>query len=257
MFALERLGFPVWFVPTVQLSWHPGHGPSTRLATTQAAFDGFVDDLAGAPWLSEVGAVFSGYLGAAEQAGAVARLVSAVKARKPAALYLCDPVIGDGGGLFLPEAVAIAVRDQLLPAADIATPNRHELGWLTGSAPRDNAGLVAAARSLGVGEVAVTSAFADTGEIGNLAVAGGVHLASHLLLARAPHGAGDLLAALYLGARLVALSPEAALERAVRAVYGLLKLAEATGADELPLAAGQHLFAAAPERIAVSEIGKG
>ena len=31
VFALERLGFRVWFLPTVQLPWHPGHGAATRI----------------------------------------------------------------------------------------------------------------------------------------------------------------------------------------------------------------------------------
>jgi pyridoxine kinase len=29
VFALERMGFPVVFVPTVILPWHPGHGPAS------------------------------------------------------------------------------------------------------------------------------------------------------------------------------------------------------------------------------------
>ena len=36
------------------------------------------------------------------------------------------PIIGDTGSLFQPEAVAAAIRDRLLPLADIATPNRFE-----------------------------------------------------------------------------------------------------------------------------------
>ena len=32
VFALETLGHPVWAVPTVILPWHPGHGPSRRIA---------------------------------------------------------------------------------------------------------------------------------------------------------------------------------------------------------------------------------
>ena len=31
VFALERLGFPVIFVPTLVLPWHPGHGRATRM----------------------------------------------------------------------------------------------------------------------------------------------------------------------------------------------------------------------------------
>ena len=36
VFALERMGFPVWSVPTVVLPWHPGKGAATRLAIDEA-----------------------------------------------------------------------------------------------------------------------------------------------------------------------------------------------------------------------------
>jgi pyridoxine kinase len=243
VFALERMGFAVWFVPTVQLSWHPGHGPATRLPTPRTAFDGFVDDLAQAPSLGEVGAVLSGYLGGREQTRAIARLIAAVKARNPSARYLCDPNIGDGDGLFQPEAVASAVRDRLLPLADMATPNRHELAWLARRALKDNEGLAAAARQLGVGEVVVTSAFGPPGEIGNLVVmAEAVHLAAHPRLTQVPRGTGDLFAALYLAARLGGRSAAGAVERAGAAVFATVKLARDTDVDEIPLAAAQHFF---------------
>ena len=64
--ALESLGFPVWAVPTVTLPWHPGHGPSTRIVPPPAQFAAMVDDLAGSPWLGEVGAVITGYFGSPE-----------------------------------------------------------------------------------------------------------------------------------------------------------------------------------------------
>ncbi|MBN8999752.1 MAG: pyridoxal kinase, partial [Rhizobiales bacterium] len=79
-FALERLGFPVWQLATVTLPWHPGHGPASRIVPDAAAFEAMVADLAGAPWLGEVGGVLSGYLGAPGQAAAIARLVDAVRA---------------------------------------------------------------------------------------------------------------------------------------------------------------------------------
>ena len=44
------------------------------------------------------------------------------------------------------RTVAAAVRDRLLPLADMATPNRHELAWLTGQEAGDNDGLARAAR---------------------------------------------------------------------------------------------------------------
>ncbi len=132
VFALETLGFPVWAVPTVVLPWHPGHGPAGRIVPPPHEFATLMQDLERAPWLGEVGAILTGYLGHPEQADAVAGLIKAVKARNPNALYLCDPVIGDQKGLYVPEATANGIRDKLLPLADIATPNRFELSWLTG-----------------------------------------------------------------------------------------------------------------------------
>ncbi len=93
-----------------------------------------IDDLIGAPWLGEVGAVLTGYLGSAEQARSVARLVDGVQARNPRAIYAFDPVLGDdagrGGRLYVPEAQADAMRSHLLPRADLITPNAFELGIL-------------------------------------------------------------------------------------------------------------------------------
>jgi pyridoxine kinase len=243
VFALERLGFPVWFVPTVTLSWHPGHGPATRLVPEAEGFDGMVGDLAELPQLDEVGAVLSGYVGAAGQAAAVARLVAAVQDRNPGAHYLCDSNIGDEAGLFVPEAVAVAIRDRLVPLADMATPNRHELAWLTGREAGDNDGLATAARALGVGEVVVTSAFAGEGEIGTLTVTGGdVRLVAHQLLDDVPNGTGDLFSALYLAARLNGRAAGDAAERAEAVVFAVARRAHDTGVDELPLAAAQSLF---------------
>lgn len=133
VFALETLGHPVWALPTVILPWHPGHGRSTRVTISDTDFQSVIDDLIAAPWVGEVRAVLSGYLGSSGQAEGVSRLVTALKERNPKLIYACDPVIGDAGGLYVPEATATAIRDQLLPLANLATPNRFELAWLAGA----------------------------------------------------------------------------------------------------------------------------
>ncbi len=235
VFALETLGVPVWAVPTVTLAWHPGHGPSTRILPDRAAFASLLADLARASWLGEVGGVLSGYLGDASQAEAVAGLIAAVKARNPEALYLCDPVIGDRGGLYVAPALAEAIRDRLLPLADIATPNRFELEWLAGRALGHTTDLVAAARALAPAETIVTSAPAeDASRIGNLAVrAKSATLATHERIEHPPHGTGDLFAAVYLAARLA--ESEQALARASAVVASAVERAGERGADELML----------------------
>ena len=173
------------------------------------------------------------------------------------AIYLCDPIVGDSDGLFQPAAVAEAIRDRLLPLADIATPNRHELAWLTGRDLASNADVVAAARRLGVAETVVTSAFAPTGEIGAAVVtAAGAHLATHRRVAEAPHGTGDLFAALHLGHRLDGAPPVVAVERALSSVLALIDLAAETGADEMPLAAGQGAFLAPPSGVTIAPLAQ-
>lgn len=244
VFALERLGHPVWAVPTIVLPWHPGHGPATRIVPDADKFASMMDDLAGAPWLGEVGAIITGYLGDADQADAAAGLVEAVRARSPEALYLCDPVIGDAGGLYVPAGTAEAIRDRLVPLADIATPNQFELQWLTGIETASRDGMLEAAATMAPATVVATSAPGTTADrIGNLLVAEGrASLFEHQRHARPPHGAGDLTSALVTAGMLEGRRTEEAVERATCRVYSVLRAAVARGADELSLATDAALL---------------
>lgn len=236
VFALETLGFPVWAVPTVTLPFHPGHGPATRIVPTADAFAAMLADLEQTPWLGEVGGILTGYLGGAEQAASIARLIGAVKARNPDAVYVCDPVIGDSGGLYVPQATAEAIRDRLLPLADIATPNRAELDWLAGKTSGTLEEIAAAARSLPPPAMLVTSAPAGEGRIGNLWVERDTALlASHDIVAQPPNGLGDLTAALLLARRLDGNNTRETIRHVTAAVYEILSNASARGANELML----------------------
>ncbi|MBX9454042.1 MAG: pyridoxal kinase PdxY [Mesorhizobium sp.] len=237
VFALQQLGFPVWAVPTVVLPWHPGHGPATRIVPDPGQFAALVRDLESSPWIGEVGAVLSGYLGDADQAVAVASLVSAVKARNPKALYLCDPVMGDAGGLYVPEATAAAMRDLLMPLADIATPNRFELEWLAGETLGDNRAIGQAALRMGPSRMLVTSAHAlMAGSIGNLLVTPReMVLAEHRSVPKPPNGTGDLAAALFLARLMEGRSAEKALQITAASVFEVVARAVKRQADELML----------------------
>lgn len=243
VFALETLGHPVWAVPTVILPWHPGHGRASRIVPDPEHFADLLSDLESAPWIGEVGAVMSGYLGEAAQTDAVAALVRVVKARNPDAVYLCDPVIGDSGGLYVPLPVAEAMRDRLMPLADIATPNRFELEWLAGMTVSDAASLLTAAARAGRPTTLVTSIPAKVGQTGNVLVTGGKALwAGHEAFDNPPNGPGDLTSALLL-ARLMAGSPPGeALALATASVFDVMRRAGARGSDELMLAADAALL---------------
>lgn len=257
VFALEALGCAAWSVPTVVLPWHPGHSRATRIVPPAADFDALLADLADAPWIGEVRAVASGYLGDARQAAAVAKLVTALKRRRPDLLYLCDPVIGDARGIYVPEATAIAQRDVLIPLADIATPNVHELAWMAGG-PLDTAQeALAAARAFGPSTVLITSApGAAPGRIANLLVSSeGVWSLAHEALANAPNGTGDLTAGLMLAHMLHGRSAFEAASRALASVSAVVSLTVKSGADELLLAGNADLLRQPAASVTARPIG--
>ncbi|KXF76330.1 pyridoxamine kinase [Paramesorhizobium deserti] len=239
VFALETLGHPVWAVPTVILPWHPGHGPAKRIIPEEQQFDDLIADLERAPWLGEVGAVLSGYLGQALQAASIARLVKAVKARNPRACYLCDPVIGDEKGLYVPEATAIAIRDQLMPLADIAAPNRFELSWLTGVPLEDNRAIMEAALEAGPATMLVTSAVPMmAGSTGNILLTPTLAImAEHRHVDGPTNGLGDLTSAIFLARTMAGQPPEKILQGTTAAVFEIMARAAKRGADELMLEA--------------------
>lgn len=237
--ALQALGHEVWAVPTVLLAHHPGHGPVTPLPTAAAALATLLEELGDKERLGTVAAVLSGYLASAAQAAPISRLVDAVKAANPDALYCCDPVLGDDGVLYVAEEVARAVRDTLVPRADILTPNQFELGWLAGAPLRDGDDALRLARAMNARQVLVTSSEAMLrGNTGILLVKGEqAVMAENQELPDAPHGCGDLFAALHLGHLLNGLSAEKALEMATAGVFRALAYSARSGADEIDLVA--------------------
>jgi pyridoxine kinase len=251
-FALQRLGIDVWAVPTVLLSNHPGHGRFRGETTSAAALAALIDGLDAHGWLARCSGVISGYLGAADQARVVADAVRRVKGQNPHAVYLCDPVFGDDGGAYARPGVAEAMARELVPLADIVAPNRFELSSLTSKKIECEADAVAAARALGKAETVVTSVPFEGGRIGTVAVTReGAWAAAAPKIERVPNGSGDLLAALYLGARLQGRDAAGALSAACSAVDAVLHAS--AGADELRLVAAQGELAA-PGRLLTAEI---
>lgn len=257
-FALERLGFPVWQVPTIFLPWHTGHGPSTRIVPPAEGFAGVIGELAASPHLSEVGAVLTGYLGSPAQAEALAGFVTALKRVRPDALYVCDPVIGDAEGLYVPEATAAAIRDLLLPIADLATPNRFELAWLAGRTTETPADALAAARALGPARVMVTSAPAlmrnSTGVM--LATPTEAIVAEHPHLDGAPSGVGDLAGAIATAGLLEGRSDEKILAWVAAALFEMVARTLKGGHDELAVVAEQDVIVRPMAHVALRRLAE-
>ena len=269
VFALQRLGFEVWPLHSLQFSNHAGYDGFTGQVFSAEHLRDVIDGLAARGVMGECDAVLSGYLGAADAGLAVLDAVARVKAANPAALYACDPVMGDadragGGGLYVDDAWPGFFRDRALALADIVTPNVFELEVLSGATLATLDEAVAAARGLterGPGVVLVTGLRHDTtraDEIEVLAVTAQDawrSITPRLACDPQPNGAGDLLAALFLGHYLRVRDAAQALEAAVASNFAVLEATQIAGTRELQLIAAQdeivtprHRFAA--ERIA-------
>jgi len=244
VFSLEAMGHPVWSLPTVIMPWHPGHGKSTRIPLPAEPFGQALKEVAASAWSGRIRAVLTGYFASAEQVFAAADFVAQLKQSNPGLLYLCDPVVGDLSGLYVSDAIAEAIRDRLMPLADIATPNRFELGWLSGAAIDTNAQALDAALALGPRRVLVTSAVPMmAGGIGNLLLTDRhAFLAEHRMVGNPPNGLGDLTSSLFLSRLLKGDSEERALQMTTASVFEVLARAVKRGADELMLAEDYHSF---------------
>ncbi|XP_051564523.1 pyridoxal (pyridoxine, vitamin B6) kinase a isoform X3 [Myxocyprinus asiaticus] len=62
----------------------------------------------------------------------VVDIVQELKRANPNLVYVCDPVLGDNGAMYVPENLLPIYRDKVVPAADIITPNQFEAELLTG-----------------------------------------------------------------------------------------------------------------------------
>lgn len=258
VFALERLGLATWLVPTVWMPWHPGHGRSTRIATDPEALAAALAEIAESPTAAEIGTVVTGYFTDPAQIEATARLVERLRLVTPGLRLVVDPVIGDGHALYVPQAVAEALRDRLLPLADVATPNVFEAGWLSSLPVGSTAEAITAARALPVLTVVVTSAPAMmTRAIATLLVtADAATQFEHPKIDTAAHGTGDLLTALLAGRLALGQQLEPAVTRAVTSVFEVVARSARAGADELLLAAEQDVLLHPMAQVSVRRIGE-
>jgi pyridoxine kinase len=240
--ALQYLGHEVWAIPSVILSGHAGRATVTGEPVSADLMARLLDGLTRSGWLAHCDAVLSGYLGSAEQAGVVATAVRAVRKANPHALFCFDPVFGDNGRAYAKRGVAEAMASQLLPLADIITPNAFELASLASVPVRNPEEAHAAARRLARPLVLATSV-PDGARIGTLAVTPNEAVCvTTPFLEGVPHGSGDLLAALFLAQRLEGAELAAALIGSVGPVYALLCQSLRDRTDEMPLITARSLL---------------
>jgi pyridoxine kinase len=238
--ALERMGHHVIACPTVLLSNHLGHphvgGAAVGAETFSAVFDGLERN----GWLKDVGAVLTGYFPSPEHVRLTEAVIDRVRALRPDAPIVCDPVLGDRAeGLYVQDAVAEAVKHRLVPKATHIKPNLFELAYLSGHPVETLDDIVPAARALAGPAVLASSVPYPAGRLANVVVTGErAGFCTVPVEADVPHGTGDLLAALFVAEILKASSPSEAdlLRCAASAAAGVKSvIARSRGSDELNL----------------------
>jgi pyridoxine kinase len=244
VFALQRLGVEAWALDTVAFSNHTGHGQWRGTTVAAAAIAELFEGIAALGVLPQLDAVLSGYLGDAATGPLLLDIVARVRAANPRALFCCDPVIGDvDTGSYVTDGVAEFFRDRALASADIATPNRFELEYLTGrpiTTIAEAADAMARLRDRGAGIVLVTSLDTAPDRMTMLAAgAGGDWLVETPRLPATMNGCGDVTAALFLAHLLRGAALPEALGLTAAAMFALIETTVRLGRYELALVAAQ------------------
>lgn len=250
VFPLQRMGIDVWALNTVQFSNHTGYGKWRGQVYSGESVRDLIEGIADLDALNRCSGVLSGYMGDAGIGESILDAVKRVRKANPHALYCCDPVIGDlDTGVYVRDGIPEFMRDRAVPAADIVTPNKFELEFLSGMKVEKTADLAAAIKAvhaLGPKMVMVTSVrLRDTPDDAMDVV---VSTGTGLMRVRTPllpigvNGAGDAVAALFFGKFLQEQSAEKALAHAAAATYGLLKRTADAGSLEIMLVSAQDEF---------------
>uniref|UniRef100_A0A0V0G662 Pyridoxal kinase n=1 Tax=Triatoma dimidiata TaxID=72491 RepID=A0A0V0G662_TRIDM len=130
-FPLQVLGFEVDAINSVQLSNHTGYKAAKGQILDEIDLGVLVDSLVENKLLKYTH-ILTGYVGSPSFLTKVGEVVKLVRKLNPNLVYVCDPVLGDNGKLYVPESLVPIYRDNIVPLADVLTPNQFELELLCG-----------------------------------------------------------------------------------------------------------------------------
>ncbi|MBQ2668992.1 MAG: pyridoxamine kinase [Clostridia bacterium] len=225
--VMSALGCEVSVLPTALLSTHTGG------FTNPVVRDLTADLLPMAEHWKKEGAcfeaVYSGFLGSADQIDIVREIFAMNREMNPAVKILVDPVMGDHGKLYKTYTKEMADgMARLCAGADIIVPNMteayHLLGETYKAGPYDKAEIermLRALSDLGPETVVLTGVWFDEAKIGAACYDRQTDRADFVLHPRVPgayHGTGDLFASILLGGLMQGLSLQDACGCAVRGV---------------------------------------
>lgn len=204
-FPLQILGFDVDTLDTVQFSNHTGYPVWKGQIADTEDLDAILANLDTSVYTH----VMTGYVPSLSVLERIRDLVIEMKRANPELVYICDPVMGDCSFLYVPADLVNVYKNDLVPIADIVTPNQFESELLTGVSIKDeNLALDAmeAMHVMGATSVVITSTTVD-GNTGSLVVFASKRTGDRMTSLRVEvpridaqfSGTGDLFAAVLVG----------------------------------------------------------
>ncbi|CAB0005032.1 unnamed protein product [Nesidiocoris tenuis] len=130
-FPLQLLGFEVDAINSVQLSNHTGYKHIDGQILDEKDLDKLITSMRGNNLLHYTH-LLTGYIGSPAFLSKIAEVVKELKANNPNLLYVCDPVMGDDGKMYVPQSLLPIYQETILPLADVITPNQFEMELLLG-----------------------------------------------------------------------------------------------------------------------------
>ncbi|MGW6197890.1 pyridoxal kinase PdxY [Kribbella sp. NPDC055110] len=251
VFPLQRIGVEVLPVYTVNFSNHTGYGEWRGPLISPDDVREVLLGIEERGVLPQIDVVLSGYQGGEGIADVILETVERVKAANPGAVYSCDPVMGNAkSGCFVAPAIPVLLRDRVVPAADIITPNQFELGFLTGTEPDTLESTLASVdlvRATGPRTVLVTSVERPEREDGTIEMLAvddsGAWLVQTPYIPMKANGSGDVTAALFTAHYRRTGDLAEALARTTSSVFDLLTRTHESGERELQLVESQDAYA--------------
>lgn len=161
VFPMQVLGFEVDPINSVQFSNHTGYkqgfkGQVLNEKELAEVYSGLVDNDLHKLYTH----LLTGYVGNPTFLREIANILKSLRAVNEKLVYVCDPVMGDDGIMYVPKELLPIYRDEIVPLADIITPNQYEVELLTGKQIQSEKDIWEAVQwfhEKGVGTVAISS----------------------------------------------------------------------------------------------------
>lgn len=241
---MQAHGLNVAAVPTTLLSNHPGFETMRGRVLESELVGDLLRGVEERGLIESSRYIVSGYLGSGANGEVVAAFVKRARQINPAITYICDPVMGDAHlGIFVADQVVECLRDELVPLADLLTPNQFEVGLIAGSQPSTwrelEAAVVAIQAQRGVHLVVTGCRLADTpaGLLENIVFEDrSCTRLSSPRLPMVPVGTGDLFTGLLTASLARDVTLVDAARRAAATVLDILGRTMAEGEHEMQLA---------------------